>query len=468
MIPDGLNTPDEDPPYQTPLENVSAQSATAPKTVLPDAKSGSPLVSSKSCSMTPPSDVPPRPSTAPPHPSSDATKAKEPQTDLQTRTTLVSHLRARNLLLQKAISHIDDAVLHLMAARSGIPSSKIQQVRGEARNRKDLLDRVDRAIKMAQNGELREENQAEDTGGEARLGAGGERLSTESRPADTLLPGALSGTTPPVPCDASLDAPQLRRSSSQPQLGPATTQPQVPTKVYTLPELIERRKVLQESIESWQKFAAELRAAQPHLEAQERSAITLSDGVSTQTSPAPTTPSAQSQESSWTVKYQRAQFEIKRREDLLLRLNQAIAQVSHPTPEQFAALASYIPPALDKPRFDAAYAHYCQGKSIQLNTTIVMPDVSKPVIDVYSLHVAVMQEGSFARVSARNSWDVVGARLGFTRTTATASEPAKSPPEIAVHLEKAYRDRLQQFDHLYVSSVIETVRKRMAEQQKKP
>lgn len=68
-----------------------------------------------------------------------------------------------------------------MAARSGIPSSKIvQQVRGEARSRKDLLDRVDRAIKMAQNGELHEESQDEDTNGEARSGAGGERYATSS------------------------------------------------------------------------------------------------------------------------------------------------------------------------------------------------------------------------------------------------------------------------------------------------
>lgn len=62
---------------------------------------------------------------------------------------------------------------------------------------------------------------------------------------------------------------------------------------------------------------------------------------------------------------------------------------------------------------------------------------------------------------------MVAARLGFVQMAATAAEPARSSPEIAVHLEKVYKDRLQQFDHLYVSSVIETVRKRMAEQQKK-
>lgn len=64
-----------------------------------------------------------------------------------------------------------------MAARSGIPNSKIQQVRGEARNRKDLLDRVDRAIKMAQNGELHEDNRGGDTGEGA---TGGERYATNT------------------------------------------------------------------------------------------------------------------------------------------------------------------------------------------------------------------------------------------------------------------------------------------------
>ncbi|KAG8213207.1 hypothetical protein J3R82DRAFT_11672 [Butyriboletus roseoflavus] len=455
MIPDDRNTPDENPPNQTPLANVSTQSPTARKTVLPGAKSGSSSGFPKSYSMTPPSGRP----SAPLH---------------RTTSTVLQHDQRERApdwpasSYDASISHIDDAVLHLMAARSGIPSSKIQQVRGEARNRKDLLDRVDRAIKMAQNGELHEENE----------GASGERPSTESGPADSLQAGALSETASlapqnvvhPLPSDASLDAPQLRRSSSQPQLGPSAGQPQVPTKLYTLPELVERRKVLQDSIESWQNFVAELRAAQPYLEAQARSAPGLPDAVSTQTSTATTTPLTQAQEPSWAVRYQKAQFEIKRREDLLLRLNQAIVQVSHPIPEQeqIAALASYIPPALDKPRFDAAYAHFCQGKSLQMNTTIVMPDVNRPVIDVYSLHVAIMQEGSFARVSVRKSWDVVAARLGFIHTAATATEPARSSPEIAVHLEKAYRDRLQQFDHLYVSSVIETVRKRIAEQQKKP
>ena len=174
MIPDGRDTSNKDPSSQAPPVNVSTQSPTARKVALPDAVGSSTTVQ-ESFAITHLPDVPPRPSTAPPHPASDATTGKEPQADLQTRTTLVSNLRARNLLLQKAISHIDDAVLHLMAARSGIPSSKIQQVRGEARNRKDLLDRVDRAIKMAQNGELLEESLAGDTSGATNSGAGNER-----------------------------------------------------------------------------------------------------------------------------------------------------------------------------------------------------------------------------------------------------------------------------------------------------
>ncbi|KIJ66758.1 hypothetical protein HYDPIDRAFT_85937, partial [Hydnomerulius pinastri MD-312] len=166
---------------------------------------------------------------------------------------------------------------------------------------------------------------------------------------------------------------------------------------------------------------------------------------------------------------QQTQFEIKRREELMVRLNQAIAQLSStppPNPEVVSALASYMPPPLDRPRFDTAYAHFCQGKSMEMNTTIIMPDVRRPVIELYALHVAVMQEGSFARVTTRKSWDLVGARLGFVQTPATPTEPAKSSPEIAAHLERAYKDRLQQFDYLYVSSVIESVRKRMGEQKK--
>jgi hypothetical protein len=152
---------------------------------------------------------------------------------------------------------------------------------------------------------------------------------------------------------------------------------------------------------SWQNIATDLRAAYyPHLQAQSQPALGQLNAPMASTPTPSTTTSTPAPDPSWTSKYQKTQFEIKRREELLLRLNQAIAQLSHPTSqEHFAALASYIPPALDKPRFDAAYAHFCQGKSVEMNTTIVMPDVRKPVIDLYSLHVAVMQEGSFARVT---------------------------------------------------------------------
>ncbi|KAH7884600.1 hypothetical protein F5I97DRAFT_1783750, partial [Phlebopus sp. FC_14] len=115
--------------------------------------------------------------------------------------------------------------------------------------------------------------------------------------------------------------------------------------------------------------------------------------------------------------------------------------------------ALYTPQPLDRPQFAAAYERFCQGKPIDLS--IVMPDVGRPVIDLYQLHVAVMLEGSFMRVDRRKSWNMVGGRLGYVWRPATETEPAMSSPEIAVHLERAYRNRLQHFDYLYVSSVIE-------------
>ncbi|KAF9223551.1 hypothetical protein BS17DRAFT_147658 [Gyrodon lividus] len=170
MIPVDRDTPNRHPQNQTPPANVSIVSSR--QMPIPAATPPSPTVSYNPHPTTPTSNVPPRPSTAPPQPSpaSSSPQGQQIQNQGQSRIALLSNLRARNLLLQKAISHIDDAVLHLMAARSGVPSARIQEVRGEARDRKDLLDRVDRAIRMAQNGELEEEESGSGNSGGARTG----------------------------------------------------------------------------------------------------------------------------------------------------------------------------------------------------------------------------------------------------------------------------------------------------------
>ncbi|KAH7912028.1 hypothetical protein BJ138DRAFT_1005295 [Hygrophoropsis aurantiaca] len=206
--------------------------------------------------------------------------------------------------------------------------------------------------------------------------------------------------------------------------------------MYTLADLVQRRTVLQESIISWTNGATQLQTTRT-------------------STPSPT----------WLAQYEQTQFEIKRRQELMVKLNNAITQMSaqaHPETRV------QVPPPLDKPRFDAAYGNYCRGKGIEINTKIIMPDIRIPVLELYQLHVAVMREGSFAKVvNAADSWHIVGGKLGFAQNAPVVpTEPLRSTPEIATHLQRVYKDRLEHFDYLYISSVIGAVRKRAAEQNK--
>ncbi|KAH7928272.1 hypothetical protein BV22DRAFT_219818 [Leucogyrophana mollusca] len=299
-----------------------------------------------------PADNPvPRPHSAP-HPQS---------TQPSQRDATVAELRNRKLLLQKAIAQIDASVVQLMAARSGIPSAiwlpKMQEVYTEVKSRKDLLSKVNQAIAQASGQPLAHADGASSVPG------------SDNATEPAMYPEARAGPVPPaqntVLPGSECNVPQVRRASSQPELSPT---PEQPRKMYTVSDLMERRTVLQESIISWTNAATQLDAART-------------------ATPDP----------SWDAKYQQTQFEIKRREELMVKLNHAIAQMSaQPRPED--RLVAQVPPPLDKPRFDMAYSNYCRGKSIEMNTKIIMPDARIPVIDLYQLHVAVMKEGSFAKV----------------------------------------------------------------------
>lgn len=51
-------------------------------------------------------------------------------------------------------------------------------------------------------------------------------------------------------------------------------------------------------------------------------------------------------------------------------------------------------------------------------------------------------------------WPVVGAKLGFTQFPGSDTEPARSGPGVAQHLENIYRRYLLQFDMMFVSSIL--------------
>lgn len=52
-------------------------------------------------------------------------------------------------------------------------------------------------------------------------------------------------------------------------------------------------------------------------------------------------------------------------------------------------------------------------------------------------------------------WPIIGARMGYVSFPATDSEPAKSGPGVATQLQHIHQEYLQQFDTIYVRSVLQ-------------
>ncbi|KAH7884599.1 hypothetical protein F5I97DRAFT_1475873 [Phlebopus sp. FC_14] len=217
----------------------------------------------------------------------------QPPPQLQNKTRILD-LRARNELFQKAISHLDNAIIHLLAARCGIPNGKLEKVLGRAKTKAERLKRVDRAIEMAKEGGWVEDecfDGLEDVKCEGNIGAGKQSSSgssTVSVPGTSDISQAIGILPYHPPSNVAQaqslpsDAHHLRRFS---QLQIAQ---QVPQKMCTLAELVRRRKALHESLVSLHHAAGQVRpTAEPSL----------------------------------SVKYQQIQLEIKRREEYMAHLN---------------------------------------------------------------------------------------------------------------------------------------------------
>ena len=57
-----------------------------------------------------------------------------------------------------------------------------------------------------------------------------------------------------------------------------------------------------------------------------------------------------------------------------------------------------LPPPLEKPTFEAAYKKFCINSNVQHNPQLL--SIETHPIDLYSLHVHVMNEGGYMKVSA--------------------------------------------------------------------
>ncbi|TBU43226.1 hypothetical protein BD309DRAFT_980789 [Dichomitus squalens] len=102
-------------------------------------------------------------------------------------------------------------------------------------------------------------------------------------------------------------------------------------------------------------------------------------------------------------------------------------------------------------------------------------------IDLYQLHYEVMSQNGYlirsqhtapkqpfqfvpTLVISQEQWPVIAGRLGFVNFPAYGHEPARSGPGIAVHIERAYKQCLQDFDSLYLCHLFQWRRLRTLEQ----
>jgi ARID/BRIGHT DNA binding domain len=112
-----------------------------------------------------------------------------------------------------------------------------------------------------------------------------------------------------------------------------------------------------------------------------------------------------------------------------------------------------LPPPLEKTRFESAYKSWVATKNMKLDGRLM--NVEGRQIDLYALHMNVMQEGGFNKVQNQELWSVIGGRMSFVQFPGNDVEPAKSGPGVAQRLAAVYKEYLLPFDTMYITSVIE-------------
>ncbi|KAG6807635.1 hypothetical protein H0H92_006874, partial [Tricholoma furcatifolium] len=113
-----------------------------------------------------------------------------------------------------------------------------------------------------------------------------------------------------------------------------------------------------------------------------------------------------------------------------------------------------LPPPLEKSRFDHTYTSYCAIKNIKHDPRML--NFEGRDIDLYMLHMYVMQEGGEAKVLARDLWGIIGGKMGYVHFPAGEAEPAQPGPSLAQRLAQVYHEYLSDFDQVYITSVLDS------------
>ncbi|KAH9930150.1 uncharacterized protein B0H18DRAFT_1209636 [Fomitopsis serialis] len=113
-------------------------------------------------------------------------------------------------------------------------------------------------------------------------------------------------------------------------------------------------------------------------------------------------------------------------------------------------------PTMTPEVFSKAFPTFCLRNGIAVDQNVLQFE-GRP-IDLHALHTEVLGNGGSGRVSQYDLWPAIGAKLGFVQFPGSDTEPAKSGPGVAQHLQNVYHRYLSQFDNMFVSSVMKLKR----------
>jgi len=82
--------------------------------------------------------------------------------------------------------------------------------------------------------------------------------------------------------------------------------------------------------------------------------------------------------------------------------------------------------------------------------------LDKHPLNLHALHLHVMQQGGFAKIEGNdNIWSIIAARHGHVHFPGSATEPARSGPEVAQAMHYLYKEYIAPFEAWYVTMVQE-------------
>ncbi|KAA1467371.1 hypothetical protein DENSPDRAFT_832398 [Dentipellis sp. KUC8613] len=139
-----------------------------------------------------------------------------------------------------------------------------------------------------------------------------------------------------------------------------------------------------------------------------------------------------------------------------------------PPPQQFSqsdnqgAMMPQIQP-LPEAKFHQVWKPFMMQHKLAVDERLFILDGRR--INLHALHAAVFPAGGYSNVTKNNQWPIIAAKVGFAHFPGSQTDPARSTPQVAQHIQQLYKHALAPFDVAYVNMLAETRRRAMRQQQ---